>query len=53
MTKAPANTNAVSAVAGAPCSLERKRPLLLAVALIAETCWMAALVAMAWHNISF
>jgi len=34
------------------CDLGRKRPLLLAAALAAETLWLAALAAMAWRNIA-
>jgi len=45
--------DSAASVADPPkCDLDRKRPLLLAAALAAETLWLAALAAMAWRNIA-
>ncbi len=52
MTDALPN-NSVAFAAGPVGNIGRKRPLLLAVALVAETLWLAALAALAWQSVAF
>lgn len=52
MTDALPN-NSVASAAGRAENIGRKRPLLLAAALIAETLWLAALAALAWQSVAF
>lgn len=52
MTDALPN-NSAACSAGSAWTPGRKRPLLLAAALIAETLWLTALAVLAWQSIAF